>query len=339
MDVVDLLWLIDQLTDLSEVRPYLEHPDERVRLAAADWFGPVLEGTPWRWDFYATLLHPELDRPVPRPPMPVDVFEAVVVDPDPEVVLAAVRRCWDVDLLAGLVDPRLLLASAPPGMTDTPRAKIVRLHLLQISTSGDAVVAARAEHLLDPFSDVRNPREEEPLPPSPPEPVPSLPPQRLPDVGSPVRSWNDWRDLCAASGLPADPVTLAHLSLIRPAPRRNQTWPSYDERVRFYADAHEHLQLLLGEGGQLWGSGGDLWAATSLSPVELERRMRWVEGRYAEPSEVILASGARVEVLSVYVDAVRVRRLDDEGWRETEMAVLLASTPCNCGIRRGHPHP
>ncbi len=337
MDVVDLFWLIDQLTDPGEVRSYLEHPHAGVRLAAADWFGPVLEGPSGAFEFWAQQIHPELVRPLRRPSMPIDVFEQLIGDPDAEVGLAAIRRCWDVDLLAGLVDPRLLIASTMPALVDTPRAKIVRLHLLQISSSGDRVLAARAERLLDPFSEVRNPWDDELLPPPPdPEPVPR--PRPLPEVGRPVRSWTEWHDLCAARGLPADPVTLAHLSLIRPAPRRNQTWPTYDERVRFYADAHEHLQLLLGEGGRLWGAGGDLWVATSLSPLELERRMRWVEGRYAEPSEVILDVGARVEVLSVYVDALRLDRLDDEGWREAERVVLLESTPCTCGIRRGHPH-
>ena len=127
MDVVDLVPLIDRFDNPASVLPYVEHPHPRVRLAVAQWFGPGLVGTdPWIRS-KSMDLYPEMRVVERRPDMPIGLFTVLVADPDPDVQMAALRRCWDVSLLVGLVDPRALLAGTAAETAGDPVARTVNV--------------------------------------------------------------------------------------------------------------------------------------------------------------------------------------------------------------------
>ena len=204
MDVVDLVSLIDRFDSPASVLPYLEHPDPRVRLAVAQWFGPGLEGTDAWIRRKSVDLYPRMGAVEGRPDMPVGLFTALVADPDPQVRMAALHRCWDVGLLVGLVDPRALLAGTAAETAGDPVARLVRVHLLLLREAGDHEVSAAAALALDPSLAPASGTGAPTAGPGPRHLV--LEPRAQARGPLEVASWQDWADRCARFGIPELPV-------------------------------------------------------------------------------------------------------------------------------------
>lgn len=327
MDVVDLVPLIDRFDNPASVLPYVEHPHPRVRLAVAQWFGPGLVGTdPWIRS-KSMDLYPEMRVVERRPDMPIGLFTVLVADPDPDVQMAALRRCWDVSLLVGLVDPRALLAGTAAETAGDPVARLVRVHLLQIRESGGREEAEAAALALDPSVTVPEAQASQ---------VGVRRRVRDPDVRplgpSAVASWSDWAERCRRLSIEPFPVTRGwvafgyHATPIGSVPGEGMS--------AVVSHVHEHLGVLLGHGGELSLRSGILQVLAPVAAVEITRRVMWLEGSYRVDPELAPYRALPPEVV-VTADPtlLEVASPDEAGWEDCRQVLerLWHGHTCGCG--------
>lgn len=336
MDVVDLVSLIDRFDSPASVLPYVEHPDPCVRLAVAQWFGPALEGTDHWIRSKSVRLYPELAVAESRPDMPVGLFTVLVADPDPEVQMAALRRCWDVDLLVSLVDPRALLAGTAAETAGDPVARLVRVHLLLLrEEAGDPEASAAAARALDPSGTSQLRADARAAGPVTRHLVrgPATPARGRLDVWS----WQGWEDRCAQFAIPVLPVTRGQIIFsLRPVPVDRMPAGGV---LTITEHLWEHLDVLVGHGGQVGHSHGVTEVLAPLTADELSRRTQWLEGSYRVDAEIAPFDGLPPEVIvTMTTSFVQVETADVQGWEDSRHILerLWAGRHCRCG---GALHP
>lgn len=335
MDVVDLVSLIDRFDSPASVLPYLEHPDPRVRLAVAQWFGPGLEGTDAWIRRKSVDLYPRMGAVEGRPDMPVGLFTALVADPDPQVRMAALHRCWDVGLLVGLVDPRALLAGTAAETAGDPVARLVRVHLLLLREAGDHEVSAAAALALDPSLAPASGTGAPTAGPGPRHLV--LEPRAQARGPLEVASWQDWADRCARFGIPELPVCRGQIVFTMLSVPLGRMPAGGQQAVA--AHLWEHLEVLVGHGGAVGVSSEVTEVVAPLAPEELSRRTQWLEGSYRVETSIAPFDGLPPEVIvTATISAVAVESADPQGWRDSRLLLerLWAGRYCRCG---GAIHP